>query len=731
MSALTWARSLYIVGIAFALLFFLPGGTLPIIAVKTAGAALSFLLSAGLFALAQWRTGESLPLAALGVVLLPLSYLLSYAFSANPSVALLGSVVEADTLAIISMGAAAAVLGAGLFRTQASGRMLVRALMGILVLCALFQIAVFAGLFDDKATNLVGKWNEFGLTMVALAFLSLVELRFVTGAARLALGALALVCVVFLAMVNFTVMWVLFAIMAAAVAVTHWVAVRRVPVFALICALLAVGGIFFGPAINAKLTSLITLSSVEIRPSFQSTFAVTSATHGNSVKAALVGTGPGTFGQSWVAHKPADVNSTQFWALDFAVGYSTVATAFLSTGIVGVVAWLIPLVLLLWGMWRMRGMGDRTALTLGGVAALWWATLFIYVVSPAVLLAGCALVGAALGLLYRGALPSVVVRATAVVLILVIFATGALVARRAWALNLVGQGSAALQQGNVDLALVQAQRSQSIEPTGDGLRLRVEASIQKLAAIAAKADTSDEAIFTELLKDTIRTGDEAVSINPQDYRSYLSVARIFDFLAANKVQGAYDRSHAEYVRARELAPLNPAIPLMMARLEAAAGTAEMMSENLNAALALKPDYTDAILFSAQAHIVQNDLASAIRDTQAAVRTAPTVPSIWLQLGLLYYVGQDYDNASVALAQAIVVRPDYANAQYFLGLSRMMLGDIPNALSLFETLAKTNADNTEVNTIVGYLKEGAESAGVKKMTANIKAGRLPLADAPSR
>jgi cytochrome c-type biogenesis protein CcmH/NrfG len=95
-----------------------------------------------------------------------------------------------------------------------------------------------------------------------------------------------------------------------------------------------------------------------------------------------------------------------------------------------------------------------------------------------------------------------------------------------------------------------------------------------------------------------------------------------------------------------------------------------------------------------------------------VQTAPGVAPIWFQLGLLYYVVEDVENATLALEQALALVPDYANAKYFLGLSYYAQGRVTEAIEHFQDLSVTNPDNQEVSLIL----------------SNMAAGRQPFEDA---
>ena len=109
----------------------------------------------------------------------------------------------------------------------------------------------------------------------------------------------------------------------------------------------------------------------------------------------------------------------------------------------------------------------------------------------------------------------------------------------------------------------------------------------------------------------------------------------------------------------------------------------------------------------QINVLDKDIPNAITAATAAVRSAPGVPSIWFQLGLLYYTNNEMQNASAALEQAIKLESNYANAKYFLGLAYANLNRTQDAISQFQDLAKTNPENQEVVLILNNLAQGRQ------------------------
>ncbi len=147
----------------------------------------------------------------------------------------------------------------------------------------------------------------------------------------------------------------------------------RVPWFAAAAALVSLLFLFFGGTFNTWFTNMVPVSSLEVRPSYASTMQIIGAARGSSFERLLVGTGPDTFGESWLLNKPAEVNQSVFWNLDFNVGFSSFITSLGTVGLLGVLAWLIPVFLVLAGLGRAIRLGvlsrdERVAVASIGIA---------------------------------------------------------------------------------------------------------------------------------------------------------------------------------------------------------------------------------------------------------------------------------------------------------------------------------------------------------------------------
>ncbi|MDE2071119.1 MAG: tetratricopeptide repeat protein [Patescibacteria group bacterium] len=749
--SLSWARNALFAGLVLALVISIPAAWFPLqlgkvamFAVLLFAGAVFFLVSGGAREYLRthgWRV-------ALLVGLLPLAYLLSWAFSIDKAVSFAGPGVEADTVVFVCVAFAAFILSMTLARTLRTAQLLLNVLFWALIAAALFQIAAimfgpsipFLSL-TDRSENLVGKWNDLGIliSMLWLFVLARLESGSLTRRARTFNWVLVVLIALLLAFINFPVAWGF--VLASGIVIGSLALLRRraeggstMPVASAVAVLFAIVFLIFGSVLNTSLTKLFPVSSLEVRPSFSTSLSTINAAHGGSLGRLWVGTGPDTFGMEWLKFRPAEVLQSLFWNLDFNVGFSTLVTALGTVGLIGVIAWLIPAVLVLAALVRAARLSvlsreERivtTMLVLSSLTML--VSLALYVPSQNIVLLYFVLSGCAFGFLWRQGRSAeddptprrfIAIKALVLwVLILGLTGMGAFVmGRRVIALSIANEGTLALSQGDVDGALALAAKAQAIERTSNTVRPSADAGLVKLQSIAAQANPGPDVqqTFGTVAQASIAAGQAAVMLDPGDYRALYSLGNIYALLAGLGVQGAYTSATQAYQATLALNPTNPAVYLSIARLEDAQKNGIARDQAIAQALKLKPNYTDAILAVVQLDAARGDLQGAIRDTTTAVQTAPGVASIWFELGALYYTGGDYKDAGAALTQALSLQSDYANAKYYLGLSYWALGDGVHAKALFDDLAKSNPDNVSVQTIQGYLTAGKTFAQVATST----------------
>ena len=716
---LVWARYAYMAGLVLSLISLVPTPWFPLQLGKLAVAAFFILVAGLLFVVGGGLggvVGKKGYRAAWLVLLLPIVYLFSYLVSADRSVGLFGYSIETDTVCFTVIAAFTFLISFFLFRRLGSVRLLLASVSLAAGFAILFQfINIFFGtkilpaVFSDPSVNLVGKWNDLGL----LAGLCLLVLL------------VALVVTLFLALVQYSAVWALLLGMMFIVGTWSFVTNKKLPKVSIVAGVVSIFFLVWGAGIQSGLVKVFPVSSFEIRPSFGTTLEVVRLSHEASMKEFLVGTGPGTFNNEWSLHKPAAINQSQFWNLSFSSGYSTFTTALGTVGVVGMLAWCIPLILVLLGLIQVMrrresfNWYEQTAMVMCSSASLYlWIAAFVYTPNQNILLLALALSGASFAFSMKSdanpenstvsLLMQRIALGVLIVVLVVVAVAGASVVRRFITEKNVNQGAIALGSGDVNGALNKANAALSVEKTGDSLQFAAQAGLsamQQLAQSTSTPSTELQQQFTALAQTTVLFGQQGIQANPNDFRAHFILARIYDLLAGVGVEGAYTQAKQFYASAQTHNPLDPEIPLAVARLEYGQKNKQATNDALTQALTLKQDYTDAILFAVQMYVAEKDMPNAIVAAKAAVNSAPGVASIWFQLGLLYYSNNNMSDAAPALEKAVSLQTDYANAKYFLGLTYAALKKTPEAIQQFKDLVATNPDNAEVKLILANLEAG--------------------------
>lgn len=733
----------------FALLpfFFFPVAWLSSLQSKIIVASVVLAIVAVLWIIARvMEGGGKLPWNMLfgASALVPIAYAISAVVNGLGSVALVGTGVEPDTVAVVCLEFSALVLTALVFggvarNTTGAIRGLlagILALQIVHIIHVLFPTLSLGGVLAVETGNAMGTWHEFTMFMgfALITSLALCRSSLARGVWKWVVIAVGVLSVPILIINNFADVWiavliasiVLFAVRAyqsrTRVSVSHvrgeWATVA-VAIVALVC-------IFLGAKIVSVLPERISVVQVEVRPSWQGTFQIGEQSLSNP-KALIFGVGPNSFIRQWGLHKPIEVNQTPFWNADFNVGVAPIPTSFISLGIVGVLAWLGFIIAVLWGaigLWIRRRDEALSARVLAiSVGAVYLLAFHLSSVP-----------GTSLGLmmfLVLGLLTSMLMPVTGAERSFAIaagnwknavkIAIAALIVLVA-IISSIAVLRAVLADATINRAIVSYNATQDLQKSSDLIstalkiqpsndrahRAAVELGLLKLQQLINAKDPDQDAAKAKLqttLEDTIKHGLSAVQIDGADYQNWLQLAALYSQLAGAQIQGAYDNARAAYVRAQQENPTSPLPLLNLGQLDALQGNLDAALENLGKAVALKPDLASAYYLASQIYVAKSDANNALLAAAQAARFAPNDPLAWYNAGAIAYAGGDYPDASIAMQQALALQPQYANAMYVLGLSLYQLKDIQNAIVVFEALNKLDPNQPVVTQILTNLKAG--------------------------
>lgn len=743
---------------------FIPSQTIPFIYTKISIFAIGGLVALVLFILARLRRGNVIvpPLPLLGALwILPLAYLLSSLFSGMSfGQAFFGTDLESDTLGFVVLMAALATLTALAFRRGPHYRSFFKwgaMLLGLIVVAQIGFIIVgkIAPSLVTPTVNLVGTFGDLGILLGLGVTLALLALRFlsITGRARIALyvgGGLALVV---LALVNSPLVWGMVALVALALFIEAIMKKRPtaedsdfegvamvsgerdmeapeadssglgVPFATLIIALFFLIG---GSTIGNALVTAFNASVIDVRPSWQSTFDVGSHTYAASP---IFGSGPGTFGNQWLKFRDRSLNDTIFWNVDFTSGIGYIPTSFVTTGVVGVLAWLAFLGLFLF--FGVRALLFRTpsdSFMRYVSLASFTGALYVFIMSvltvpgPVVLMIGFLMLGIFVSSLRYGRerreygvifarsprIGFVIVFGLTLLLLASVVAAYVVVKRYVGDVS-YATATVAYAKGDLPGATTAVNRSILFAPTERAYQLASAIGIARMRQIVADttltpADAQQQ--FQAALTGGIQAGTTATRLWPKNYQNWVMIGNVYETVVPLNIDGAYENAKASFTQAEALSPTNPTIPFILAQLEIAKGNAAAAEENLVKAITLKRDYTQAIFLLSQLQAQEGKAKEALQAAEAAAYFAPNDPTVLFQVGILRSANGNTDGAIEALSKAVQVNPQYANAHFFLGVMYATKGQLDKALTELNTVAAFSEDNAKaVATDIASLQAG--------------------------
>ena len=135
------------------------------------------------------------------------------------------------------------------------------------------------------------------------------------------------------------------------------------------------------------------------------------------------------------------------------------------------------------------------------------------------------------------------------------------------------------------------------------------------------------------------------------------------------------QARTAYAAAIDADPLNPKLYHHVARIELAQGRVEEAVQHYQRALNLAPDDLDAIIGLVRLWMTQRQFASAHRLLGEAMATLSRPAELYLMLGLVYREADYPVEALRAFESAAQIRPDSAQAHFYMGaqLERLQRG----------------------------------------------------------
>ncbi len=744
-----------------AIFVFIPSTAIPVTATKAFLLGAGAIISLALYILARLSRGNVIlpPLFLIGAMWLPvIAYALSSVFSGAPFASTLwGSSLESDTLGFILVVAVLGTLTALIpRRSEHYKSFLTTVALAFCVFAVIETLVVIIGQFAPNAISpmfsLIGSYGDLAFFLGLGVIGVLVTMRFVELPTRMyqALVGSGVLALFLIAVSNSSLVWILLALVSLGLFVEAvmnrgsrnidtdlddigGVEESRVDTdtgkhsLVLPLVVLAISLFFLiGGTLGGALANALNVNVLDVRPSWQSTYSVARSVYNVSP---VFGSGPGTFGVEWLKYRDASLNSTVFWNVDFNSGIGFIPTSSVTTGLLGVLAWVALLALLIvFGLRTLilRAPQDafvRYVAILSFVASLYLFTIAVFGSPNSVILVlAFAFAGLFIsttrfadgagqtGIIFSRSprIGFVIVFALTILLLSSVAAAYALVGRYI-AISEISSASRAFSNGDLDSAEKSAQSSIAFAPSAAAYQIQAGIASSRLSVILASTTmpaSAAQKAFQESLSAGINAALTATRVAPSDYQNWILLGNLYAQAVPLGVASAYDSAKSAYGKAQELNPTNPQIRYILAQLDIANKNIKSAKENLKSAISLKQDYTAAIFLLSQLEVQDGNLKDALAAALAAAYFQPNDPNILFQIGILYAAQNDFANAVAALSATVDVNPQFANARYFLSAVYAKQGNYTSATAQMQAIADMSADNANaVTTQLAALKAG--------------------------
>jgi hypothetical protein len=643
-------------------LFCLPFTNIPVETSKGLLLVLGLALCVVFWAIARFLDGRIvfpkswLLVSGLGIALVTL---LSALLSGTSQVSLFGTMFDLGSFWFIFSAFILMLMSSIVFRNPKQAKMVLLGAILSSAVVLIFQGAhlfmptiLSLGILAGKTGNVFGSWNALGLFagFSALMFLLVIEFFPISKIEKLFLEILILLSILLMAAVNFSLVWILLGISSLIIFV-YKVSItfqrnenegeerekKHFPIVSFVILIIALLFFVSGQYIGSVIPNRLQISNTEVGPSLGATMSITK---GVLAKHPVFGIGPNRFGEAWSMYKPVAINNTQFWDVSFDSGSGLLPTLSATTGILGILAWLAFLVLFLFigvkSVFSSIKNGVNWEMMAFFVLSLYlFISSFFYFTGAVIFLLSFAFTGVFIGLAATGGGKEISISFlndhrksffSILVLILVVILSVALAFTYIERLVSVSYFGKALSATTEPVAEANISKALSLYSNDLYLRTYSQVYLVKLNTIAGKGGTLSDTDKTDLqasFDQAVNSAQMATAYNPSNYLNFQLLGSVYQTVGTLGVKDAYSKAVLAYQNASSLNPLNPGLKLALAGASFADGKVKEAKDYANAALALKPDYIDALITLSQIAKSEGDNTGAMTYAETALSLAPT------------------------------------------------------------------------------------------------------------
>ena len=348
---------------------------------------------------------------------------------------------------------------------------------------------------------------------------------------------------------------------------------------------------------------------------------------------AILGAGPNNYHLAYAQFKPAWINQTPLWNIQFTRGVNLPLTLLVSTGVLGFASWV-------WLVLRvLKQLKAKPELKGSPLTWMLLVLIFLQLMLPPFtsLLVLFGLVLAAWLSLPTHEFDHIKLHALMTrlshqknttdsktythyiaqsigVLLVVVFGFGAYGLGRATMANTAVFAANKAGQANKITEMYQLQQQAvALNPYLASYRRRYALTNLSIAtALSNKADLTEQeqANILQLIQQAIREGRAAAQLQPADVRNWQILAQVYNNLAG-VAQGADQWAVNSYVQAIQASPTNPDLRIALGSIFYGVGQYDQAAQLFSQAVQLKPDHANGHYNLANSLKMQGDLLNAV------------------------------------------------------------------------------------------------------------------------
>lgn len=470
---------------------------------------------------------------------------------------------------------------------------------------------------------------------------------------------------------------------------------------------------------GSVISNFLRLSEIEVIPTWSSTLDVARSVYAENL---FFGVGHSEFSSAWQSHLPEGVEESIFWNTPFSFGVGLIPSFFITTGLLGGIAWILLIASVFFvGVRAVMQRGRENGLTFSSVLLFMLSVYFLAVymfavVAPSVFVLGFIILGLFISSLRFGASRSqewglffsrsprfgfLVVFLLALSLFGSVF-WGYSTGQRYIASSLMEQAAALYQNNKFDEGDVLLSRAVAYHENDVAYRLASIVNLTRMQMIASDTTLTAEtaqARFQQALTASIGAAVKATTLDSKNPTNWITLARVYEAVVPLNIEGSYDNAVKALDTAIALNPRNPSYLLERAQLEISQKNVTAGREFIDKALLIKQNYTDAIFLKSQLEVQQGNTAEALKNAEAAAYFEPDNQTVLFQLALLRAATRDFAGAKLALARILELNSSFANAHYIMAVLYANEKNYTKALAEVETIIGLSPENaTQLATV---------------------------------